>query len=138
MTVLSFLLREELKGSGVIVTGLVVYSGEKAHCQTGCIECDNFFVSSKIFESVSNFINFWKKFISQTIFQLFAYRLEAREKRDKATLFEAVASKIIGFLAHLQFEISDKPVLPVTERDPVGNIKQAELLLDKYQMEIAY
>ena len=55
-----------------------------------------------------------------------------------ANLFEAVASKLVGFLAHLQFKISDKPALPVTVNNPVGNIKQAELLLDKYQMEIAY
>ena len=138
VTLLSFLLKEELKDSGVIVTGLVVYSKEKAQCDTDCTDCDNFIVSSKIFDSVPDFINFWKKFVSQNIFPKFASRLEAREKSNKATLFEAVASKIVGFLAHLQFKISDKPVLPVTEKDPVGNIKQAELLLDKYQMEVAY
>ena len=41
-------------------------------------------------------------------------------------------------MAHLRFEISDKPVLPVPEKEPVGNIKQAELLLNRYQMKIAY
>ena len=138
VTLLSFLLKDELKESGVIVTGLVVYSGKNAHSQTGCRDCDNFVVSSKIFDSVPDFDNFWKKFVSQNIFQKFALKLEPSEKCNKTTLFEVVASKIVGFLAHLQFIISDEPVLPVTEKDPVGNIKQAELLLGKYQMEIAY
>ena len=31
MILLSFLLKDELKGSGAIVTGLVVYSGKNAH-----------------------------------------------------------------------------------------------------------
>ena len=46
---LSFLLKDDLKGSGVIVTGLVAYSGKNGHYKTGCIDCDNFVVSSKIF-----------------------------------------------------------------------------------------
>ena len=135
---LSFLLKNELKGSGLIVTGLVTYSGKKGQSQTGCTECDNFVVSRKIFNSGHLFENFWKRFVSQNMFSIFASKLEAREKSDNVTLFEAVASKIVGYLAHLQFEISDKPLLPVPEKEPVGNIKQAELLLDKYQMEIAY
>ena len=138
MILLSFLLKDELKGSGVIVTGLVVYSGKNAHNQTGCIDCDNFVVSSKIFSSVHHFDNFWKTFVSQNIFEKFASNLEGREKSDTVTLFEAVASKIVGYLTHLQFKISEKSVLPVPEKEPAGNIKQNELLLDRYQMEIAY
>ena len=138
VTLLSFLLKDELKDSGVIVTGLVVYSGDNVHIHSGCRGCDNFIVSNKIFESRHNFDNFWERFASQNIFKMLASRLEAKEKNNKATLFESVASKLVGYLAHLQFKISDKPVLPVTENNPVGNIKQAELLLDKYQMEIAY
>ena len=135
---LSFLLKHELKESGVIVTGLVVYEGEKDLRQTGCTDCDNFVVSSEIFNSGHHFDNFWKRFVSQNVFATFASKLEARQKSDNVTLFEAVASKIVGYLAHLQFEISDKPVLPVPEKEPVRNIKQAELLLNRYQMEIAY
>ena len=138
VTLLSFLLKDELKDSGVIVTGLVVYSGDKVHIHRECRDCDNFIVSNKIFESRRNFNNFWENFASQNIFKMLASRLEAKEENNKASLFQAVASKLVGYLAHLQFKISDKPVLPVTEKDPVSNIKQAELLLDKYQMEIAY
>ena len=47
---LSFLLKDELKNSGVIVTGLIVYSGENTHSQSDCIDCDNFIISSKIFD----------------------------------------------------------------------------------------
>ena len=138
MILLSFLLKDELKGSGVIVTGLVVYSGKNAHNQTGCIDSDNFVVSSKIFSSVHHFDNFWKTFVSQNIFEKFASNLERREKSDTVTLFEAVASKIVGYLTHLQFKISEKSVLPVPEKEPAGNIKQNELLLDRCQIEIAY
>ena len=135
---LSLLLKDELKGSGIIVTGLVVYLGKNAESQTSCTDCNNFVVSIKIFESSHEFDNFWKTFVSQNIFKTFKSIREAREKSYNVNLFEAVASKIVGYLAHLQFEISDKPVLPVPEKEPVGNIIQAELLLDKYQMEIAY
>ena len=135
---LSFLLKDELKNSGVIVTGLVVYSGENTHSQSGCVDCNNFVISSKIFNSLPDFDNFWKGFVSQNVFKIFTSLLETRSKSDRTILFEAVASKIVGYLAHLQYKILKKPVLPVPEKEPVGNILQAELLLDKYQMEIAY
>ena len=125
----------------MIVTGLIVYSGENTHSQTGCIDCDNFIVSCEIFNSVTDFDNFWKKFVKQHKFERLASKLKARKKSNMSSLFQSVASKMVGYLAHLQFKISkisEKPVLPVIEEESGGNIKQAELLLDKYQMEIAY
>ena len=138
VTLLYFLLKDGLKNSGIIVTGLVAYSGENTHSESGCIDCDNFIISSKIFNSVSDFDNFWKSLVKQSIFQKFTSKLETRKKSDRAILFEAVASKIVGYLAHLQYKILNEAVLPVPEKEPVDNITQAELLLDKYQMEIAY
>ena len=135
---LSFLLKDELKDSGVILTGLVVYSGENIHIQNGCTDCDNFIVSSKVFESSRNFDNFWEKLVNEKKFKVFSSDLVALEKSNKANWFEAVASKIIGYLAHLQLNSTEKPVLLLPEKEPAGNIKQAELLLDKCQMEIAY
>ena len=120
---LSFLLKDELKHSGVIVTGLVVYSGENTHSQSSCAEYDNFIVSSKIFKSGPDFDNFWKSFVSQNVFKMVTSRLQAKEKSNTTILFEAVASKIVGYLAHLQFKILEKPVLPVPEKEPAGNIK---------------
>ena len=141
VNLLSFLLKDELKRSGVIVTGLVVYCGENTHSQTGCIDCDNFIVSSKIFNSVPDFDNFWKKLVNQHKFKKLASKLKARKQSDISSLFQLVASQMVGYLAHLQFKIpkiSQKPVLPVIDEESSGNIKQAELLLDKYQMGIAY
>ena len=77
---LSFLLRDELKNSGVIVSGLVVYSGENTRSQSVCIDCDNFIVSSKIFDSVSNFDNLWEKIVDQQRFKRLASDLKATKK----------------------------------------------------------
>ena len=134
--IVSFLLRDELKHSGVMVAGLVAYSGENAHSQNGCENCDNFIVSCEIFNSVEKFDKFWKN-LSKGFQEL----LVSGEKISTSkNVFQAVGSKILGYLAHLQFEMKtfEKPVLPVTQSNPSGNIKQAELLLDRYQMEIAY
>ena len=67
-----------------------------------------------------------------------AKTLATREIIEKTNVFQAVASKILGYLAHLQFVMLKDPILPVKKNDATSNIKQAELLLDRYQMEIAY
>ena len=138
VNIVSFLLRDELKGSGVIVTGLVTYLEENTQGHTDCKRCDNFIVSSKIFSSVEEFDNFWKKFAMENISKSLGKYLERGERIDTTEVFQAVGSKILGYLAHLQFGRFDEPILPVIEKNPSGNIEQAELLLDRYQMEIAY
>ena len=55
VNLLCFLLRDELKHSGVILTGLVVYSGENTHSQSVCKECDNSIFPFEIFKSLKNF-----------------------------------------------------------------------------------
>ena len=52
VNLLCFLLKNELANTGVIVTGLIAYSGENVHSQSGCKDCDNIIVSFKIFNSV--------------------------------------------------------------------------------------
>ena len=133
-----FLLKDELKGSGVIVAGLVTYSGENSHSQI-CTRCGNFIVTNKIFNSVDQFEVFWKRFLKENISK-FEDSLNARVNIDTTDVFQAVGSKILGYLAHLQFTPGtlEEPVLPITKNTPSGNIKQAELLLDRYQMKIAY
>ena len=135
VNLLCFLLKDELADTGVIVTGLVAYSGENAHRQSSCENCDKIIFSSEIFNSVETFKNFWDSVFSEKIIKDFAMRLPRNVKKD---VFEAVASKILGFLSHLQFRMLQAPVLPVTEQYATDNIKQAELLLNRYQMEIAY
>ena len=133
VNLLCFLLRDELADTGAIVTGLVAYSGENAHSQSACKGCGNIF-SSEIFNSAETFKRSLENFLSDFV------KCTARHvKKDKeANVFEAVASKILGYLSHLQFATPQEPVLPVTEQDATDNIRQAELLLNRYQMEIAY
>ena len=67
VTLLTFLVKDELKNSGVIVTGLLLYLG-KTHSQGSFVDCDNFIVFGEIFSSVLHFDNFWKSFVSQKMF----------------------------------------------------------------------
>ena len=133
VNIVCLLLRDELKNSGVIVAGLVTYSGEDAHSES-CTHCENFIVSCKIFNSVEKFDLFWRSFFKKNISEHLGENLQL----DTTKVFQAVGGKILGYLAHLQFETLEEPVLPVKVNNSPGNIKQAELLLDRYQMEIAY
>ena len=137
VNVVSLLLRDELKDSGVMVTGLVTYSGEIAHSPNDCSICNNFIVSRKIFNSVKEINTFLKRFVQS---ENLAKLLERRPNDDTEKVFQAVGSKILGYLAHFQFKSNKhiEAVLPITENCSSGNIKQAELLLNRYQMEIAY
>ena len=133
VSIVCLLLRDELKDSGVIVTGLVTYGGENTHSES-CTHCGNFIVSRKIFNSVEEFVAFWRNFVKESISE----HLKARENSDTTKVFQAVGGKILGYLAHLQFETLEEPVLPVLGNNASGDIEQAELLLDRYQLEIAY
>ena len=138
VNIVCLLLRDELKDSGVIVTGLVAYAVENTHSES-CTRCGNFFVSRKIFNSVEEFVPFMKNFVKENISERLAKHLNVRGNIDTTTIaFQAVGGKILGYLAHLQFETLKGPVLPVLENNASGNIGQTELLLDRYQMEIAF
>ena len=133
-----FLLKDVLEDTGVIVTGLVTYSGENSHCQTACKDCDNVIASFEIFTSVEAFKIFWKSFLNKQKMEDLRKSLVTSGKKDDANIFQTVASKILGYLAHFQFIMLKEPILPLKKNNPASNIKQAELLLDRYQMEIAY
>ena len=137
VNIVCLLLRDELKDSGVIVAGLITYSEENTHSER-CTHCRSFIVSRKIFNSIEEFVAFWRSFVKENISGHLGKHLKARGNIDTTKVFQAVGGKILGYLAHLQFEMIEEPVLPVTENNPSGNIEQAELLLDRYQMEIAY
>ena len=138
VNLLSFLMKDELADTGVMVTGLVAYCGQNTHSQTACKSCGDIIVPFKIFNSVETFKAFWETFVIEKKFDDLAIGLTISEKKDKNSVFQAVASKVIGYLAHLQFTVLKKPILPLKKNNPTGDIKQAELLLDCYQMEIAY
>ena len=124
VNLLCFLLRNELKNTDVIVTGLVAYSGENAHSQSVCKSCDNIF-SAEIFNSVKTFNSFSKSFFREKKIKDFKI-LVARnlDKDEKVNIFQAVASKILGYLSHLQFKMLPEALLPVIEQDATDNIKQ--------------
>ena len=138
VNLLCFLLKNELADTGVIVAGLIAYSGENAHSQRGCEDWDNIIVSSEIFNSAETFKRFLESFFSEEKYKCLVKSLTRHEKKDNTNIFQVVARKILGYLSHLQFAMLEKPVLPITEQDATGNIRQAELLLNCYQMEIAY
>ena len=134
VNLLCFLLRDELENTGVIVTGLVSYLGEDPHSKSACNDCSNMIVPFEIFSSVDTF----KRFCIEKNFQNLQKLIVVSEKKDEANLFQAVTQKILGYLAHLQFPMLRKTILPVKTNSATGDIEQAELLLDRYQMEIAY
>ena len=138
VNLLCFLLRDELENTGVIVAGLVTCLGEDSHRQSVCENCGNMIVPFEIFASVDSFKSFCVSFLSGKNFQDLAIRIATSGKKDKVSLFQAVTQKILGYLAHLQFPMLRKTILPVKTNSPTGDIEQAELLLDRYQMEIAY
>ena len=122
INIVCLLLRDELKDSGVIVTGFFTYSAEYTHSQS-CTHCDNFIVSRKIFNSVEEFVAFWTSFVKENISEHLAKYLKARRNIHTTQVFRAVGGKLLGYLAHLQFEKLEEPVLPITENNPPGNIK---------------
>ena len=61
-----FLLRDQLKDSDVIVSGLVTYSWEKTRSEN-CPLCGSFTLSEKIFNSVKEFVTFWGTFVEEHI-----------------------------------------------------------------------
>ena len=132
VNLLGLLLRDDLKFNGIIVTGVVAFSGKISHhCSK---KCNNFIVSDDIFTSVNDFSNFWDDYIFQEIYKEMPTVQEISEKQ----IFEAVASKILGFLAHFQFTTFDKARIPTLKKYPEQNILEAELLLNRYQMNIIY
>ena len=138
VNILCFLLRDELENTGVIVTGLVTCLGEDSHSQSACNTCGNMIVPFEIFTSVDSFESFCVSFVSEKTFKDFAKGIATSGEKDKARLFQGVTQKMLGYLAHLQFPMLRKTILPVKTNNPTGDIEQAELLLDRYQMEIAY
>ena len=132
VNVLGLLLRDELFESNVIVTGIVACSEKISH--NSCIDCRNFIVSYNIFASLEHFINFWDSYTDQEVYK----SLKGPVKNDELKTFEAVATEIVGFLAHMQYPASDKTNLPTPRNSPEDNITETELLLNRYQMEVVY
>ena len=50
----------------------------------------------------------------------------------------AVTSKFLPYLASYQYQECKMHFLPTLNNDATGSIKETTLLLDRYQMEVAY
>ena len=135
INMLILMFRDELKGSGVVVTGLVVYLGKNLHLESNCNNCQHLIVTRKEFESEESINNFWKEYKEKPIFKKIKTRLPDGDERKE---FMTVSSKILPYLASYQYQVCSTQVLPTLEKDATENVFQAELLLDRYQMEIAH
>ena len=135
INMLLLMFRDELEDSGVVVTGLIVYLGKNLHLERNCSNCQHFIVTREVFESAESMDIFWTKCKDEEIFQRIKTALP---NGDKEKEFMAISSKILPYLASYQYLICGKQVLPTLEEEPTRNIEQAELLFDRYQMEIAH
>ena len=135
INMLLLMFRDELEGSGVLVTGFVLYLGNNLHLESLCSKCQHFIVTKEVFESVESMNDFWNEYKKQKIFKKIKAKLPEGEK---GKVFLAISSKIIPYLASYQYRVCERQLLPTLEEDATKNIVQAELLLDRYQMEIAH
>ena len=126
---LGLLLKEELKESGFVIAGLIAYSGKNEHHVEKCCHCNCFIVKPGIFKSPKVFDKFWQKYKKKI------WLKEQEEnvlQHTKSDVFRIVSSKILGYMARYKTALLPKL------KDPTKNIEQAEMLLNRYQMEIAY
>ena len=126
---LGLLLKEELKESGIVIAGLIAYSGKKEHHVENCYHCNCFIVKPEIFKSPEVFDKFWQKYKTKIWLK---EQEEKVLKLTKSEVFRGVSSKILGYMARYKTALLPKL------KDPAKNIEQAEMLLNRYQMEIAY
>ena len=131
---LSLMLRDELEGSEVVVTGLIVYLGCNIHLVETCQHCRYFIVPKEIFDSKENIDELWKN-NADDIQKHVDKKMLFKNKRK---LFMDVCCKLLPYLAQYQYQVIDNPILPINRADPAKNIEETMLLLDRYQMEIAY
>ena len=131
VNLLTLLLKEELNHSGVRIAGLLVQEESCAnkHRTEKCSRCKNFIVPPEIFETPEIFWNFWLNFKNRK-------KLDDTDVKaiNAKQLLQDVASKIVGYMSR-----HNPGILPkLVENDLIKTIEQAEMLMDRYQMEIAY
>ena len=127
---LSLLVKEELNESSVVVAGLIIYQGKNNHQTKQCEYCKSFLVTPEIFDSAKTFQEFWENFETR---QHFKALLTEIVRSNRHHIFHTISSKILGYMARCKTHF-----LPQLEDDPTKNIEQAEILLDRYQMDIVY
>ena len=134
ISMLLLMFRDKLKDSGVLATGLVVYSGNNIHFESNCPNCQHFIVREEVFESAQSINNFWKEYKEKNILN----KITRLPEDAKEKVFMAVTSKFLPYLASYQYQECKMHFLPTLNNDATGSIKETTLLLDRYQMEVAY
>ena len=126
----SLLLKEELSGSGVVIAGLIVSDVKTKHVSGRCDDCKYLIIPREIFDSPEKFLRFWDEYKTGNHFN--ELKTEIAES-NKDHVFHDVCSKILGYMARHKTS-----VLPTLKNNPIQNIEEAEMLLNRYQMEIVY
>lgn len=136
VNLLLLLLRDILKGSGLVVTGLVAYSGNNIHLKNKCHNCHHLIVSKDVFASNENFDKFWRSYSGEKVFGKLKEGLTAATNKKQVSM--AILKKFLAYITQYQFRVCKEPVLPMNKRDAAEAIIEAELLSERYQLDIAY
>ena len=131
MESLRLLLGRELEDSGVRAAGLVVYAWETTYNQSN-YNLKNFIVSHEIFHTIQNFNNFWEKEILKGQCKKLNEQLN---EGKKLRAFQAIASKIVGYLCHFKLKDFSKST---AKNHLTVDMKPVMMLLNYSQMQVAY
>ena len=129
------MLRDELKESGILITGFVVYIGNNKHLENDSLACHDLIVPWEALDSEKSFDNYWQRYHGKSSLKNLQRKLPHREKQK---IFIAVSGKLLAYLSQYQYKVCQKIILPTNQKDAAKNIVQTELLLDRYQMEIVH
>ena len=135
MKSLRVLLSCELESSGVTVAGLVVCAWESTYDQINYDDFKNFIVSHEIFHTIQDFNNFWEKDVLKGQCKKLNEQLH---EGNKVRAFQAIASKILGYLSHFKLKVFAKCTLSTTKSHLAGSMKPVMMLLNYCQMQVAY
>lgn len=121
------LYKNELKGSGCKIIGLVVIKEDIQNLKMHCHICKIFIVSDKIFRTLKSLENWWQKF------EQWCEMKELILYNANENLFTLISSKLLSFMASCQCLY-----LPNLTNIPASQVEQTHLLLTPEQIEVLY
>lgn len=135
MKSLRIFLHRELEDSGVKAAGLVVCALESTYDQINFNNFKNFIVSHEIFHNIKNFNTFWEKDVLKGQCKKLNGQLN---EGNKVRAFQAIASKILGYLSHFKLKVSAKCTLSTAKNHLTGSMNPVMMLLNYCQVQVAY
>ena len=121
------LYKDELKGSGCKIIGLVVIKEDMQNLKMHCHLCKIFIVSDKIFRTLKSVETWWQKF------EQWCEMKELNLYNANKNLFALISSKLLSFMANCKCVH-----LPNLTNIPASQVEQTHLLLTPEQIEILY